>query len=270
MPATTGSVTGVRSGAVNVVAVTQSDPFFTGRFFEGFLHETTHLHVRLIEIVLLRPFNESKLALALRLWRLYGTVDFSRLLGRYAWARAAERVGFPRSVEAVAAKYGIPLRRLRTVNDAAYLKTLRERGIDVLLSVAAPEIFREGALKAAPSVLNVHCGRLPQYRGMMPTFWALRNGESQVVVTVHEMAERLDAGGILVERLVPVEAGESAFDVAAKAKVVAGREVAWLLSQMHTAAWPKPRPVDMTRQQYYRFPTGQHARELRSSGRRML
>src|SRR5881628_3521341 len=187
------------SRVVNVVAVTQSDPFFTGRFFETFLQETQHLPVRLVEIVLLRNFNESMPALALRLWKLYGSLDMARLCGRYASARLAERLGIPRRVEAIAARHGVPTRSLDTINDPAYLRTLGERHVDVLLSVAAPELFRAAALGAAPHVLNVHCGKLPLYRGMMPTFWALHHGDSQVVVTVHEMAEQLDAGGVLAE-----------------------------------------------------------------------
>ena len=58
-----------------IVAVTQSDPFFTGRFFETFLPECRALGVETIEIVLLRNFNESRAALATRMWKLYGTLD---------------------------------------------------------------------------------------------------------------------------------------------------------------------------------------------------
>ncbi len=210
------------SRPINVVAVTQSDPFFTGRFFETFLEESTRLPVRLVEIVLLRNFNESTAALARRLWRLYGSFDMARLCGRYASARLAEQLGIPRRVEAIAARHGIPAPVLATINDPAYLRTLAERQVDVLLSVASPELFRAGALTAAPHVLNVHCGKLPTYRGMMPTFWALHQGENQVVVTVHEMVEQLDAGGVLAEYPVPVAPTDSAFDVAVRAKRIAG------------------------------------------------
>jgi len=105
---------------------------------------------------------------------------------------------------------------------------------------------------------------------MMPTFWALHEGESQIVITVHEMAEQLDAGGVLAEYPVSVAPADSAFDLAVRAKRVAGREVARLLARLRSATWPQPHPVDMARQRYFRFPTRQHARELRASGRRML
>src|SRR5215216_45012 len=176
------------SRRVRAVAVTQSDPFFTGRFFETFLPAADVGGVELVEIVLLRNFNESRLALMRRLAGFYPPLDLIRLAARYARARVDDRRGVPRSVEAVAARRGVPLRALPTINDARYLATLAERDVDVLLSVAAPEIFHAEALRAAPLVLNVHNGRLPEYRGMMPTFWALLDGADRVVVTVHEMA----------------------------------------------------------------------------------
>lgn len=255
---------------VTVVAVTQDDPFFTGRFFETFLQEAASGRVRLLEIVLLRNFNESRLALLKRFWKLYGTVDLIRLLGRYAAARLADRLGRPRSVAALAAKAGVPVRQLTSINDDAYLRTLGERHVDVLLSVSAPEIFRVRALQACPHAINIHNGKLPFYRGMMPTFWALLHGEPQVTVTVHTMAEKLDAGAVLAEYSVPIGAADSQFDISARAKEVAGREVARLLARLGTPAWPTPVPVDMSQKRYFKFPTSADVIRLRERGRRMI
>jgi len=255
---------------VHVVAVTQSDPFFTGRFFEAFLAEAGRGPVRLLEIVVLRNFNESRLALLRRLWRFYGSADLTRLLARYAVTRLFERFGSPRSVEALATRASVPVRSLVTINDEAYLRTLRSRQVDVLLSVSAPEIFRQVALAAAPLVLNVHNGQLPQYRGMMPTFWALLNGEGEVTITVHSMAAKLDAGDVFAEFPVPIGPTDTAFDVSARAKAVAGREVARLLARLGTPDWPTPRALTMSDQRYYKFPAPADTARLRALGRRML
>jgi methionyl-tRNA formyltransferase len=223
-----------------------------------------------VEVVLLRNFNESKAALLRRLLKLYGPVDFMRLLVRYVTAAVSDRIGRPRSVEAVAEQHGVPVVWLSTINDAAYLRTLADRDVDVLLSVAAPEIFRGPALTAVPYVLNVHSGKLPQYRGMMPTFWALHNGDARVVVTLHEMVERLDAGRVIAEFPMDVGVADSAFAVAARAKTVAGREVARLLAAIGTPHWPEPRPIPATREQYHGFPTRRDARRLQARGRQLL
>jgi methionyl-tRNA formyltransferase len=150
------------------------------------------------------------------------------------------------------------------------LAGLQERGIDVLLSVAAPEIFRPEALRAAPYVLNVHNGKLPQYRGMMPTVWALLEGREEIVVTVHEMDEHLDTGAVLAEFPVAVENGDSAFEVSRKAKAAAGRSVAALLGELGTTAWPEPRAIDPAEGRYWHFPQRDDARRLARLGRSML
>jgi methionyl-tRNA formyltransferase len=253
-----------------VVAVTQSDPFFTGTFFDSFLDVLSDTRVELVEIVVLPNFNESRLALARRVARLYGSRDFARLLARYAIARVREWRGRPQTVEGIARAHGIAVRRLSTINDPSYLATLRARGVRVLLSVAAPERFAPEALAAVPYTLNVHCGHLPRYRGMMPTFWALLHGEREVVITVHEMAPKIDAGGVLAEYPIPIRPEESAFELSRRMKEIAGRRVAELLADLGTNAWPSAHPLDMTQQRYHRFPTGADARRLRARGLRML
>jgi hypothetical protein len=60
--------------------------------------------------------------------------DLARLAIRYAGALLEERRGIPRRVEAIAARHGVPVRKLTTVNDAAFRRRLRDRSVDVLLS----------------------------------------------------------------------------------------------------------------------------------------
>lgn len=134
------------TSGIRTVAVTQSDPFFIGRFFETFLPAARADGVEVVEIVLLPNFNESRLALLRRLAGLYPPADLIRLGLRYARAALDPLRGVARSVEAVASANGVPTRPLASINDLAYLSTLRTRDVDVLLSVAAPQIFRTQAL----------------------------------------------------------------------------------------------------------------------------
>jgi methionyl-tRNA formyltransferase len=263
-------VSGAAGPPARVVAVTQSDPFFTGRFFSSFLEEIEAQPVQLVEIVVLPNFNESRTALARRLIGLYGMVGFARLAGRYLGARLNDWRGSPRTVEAIAARRGVAVRHLRIINRPEYLAELRERRVDVLLSVAAPEILGRDALAVAPYVLNVHSGKLPEYRGMMPTFWALLNGEQEIVVTVHEMAEKVDAGAVVAEFPITVGPGESTFELAARAKKVSGREVAHLLGRVGTRSWPQRRPLPQGHGTYYTFPRRADAHRLKSRGGRLL
>ncbi|GAA1015026.1 hypothetical protein Aple_052250 [Acrocarpospora pleiomorpha] len=48
--------------------------------------------------------------------------------------------------------------------------------------------------------INVHPSLLPKYRGPIPVHWAVRNGDSEVGVTIHWMDDTFDSGNILVQR----------------------------------------------------------------------
>ena len=268
-PAGTSTAT-LRDQPTRVIAVTQDDPFFTGRFFASFIPECVRTNVDLAEIVLLPNFDESRAALVRRLLGFYGAIGFVRLLFRYGAAKVSDWRGAPRSVAAIAARKGVPVRSLRSINDPDYLATVHARGVDVLLSVSAPQIFTTDTLRAARLALNVHTGKLPEYRGMMPTFWALANGDEHVTVTVHEMVQRLDAGPIVDEYDVRVEQGDTVFGLAARAKEIAGTRVARLLTHLDEEGRTSWRVPETSPGPPNRFPTKRDVQLLRSRGRRLL
>jgi hypothetical protein len=56
----------------------------------------------------------------------------------------------------------------------------------VIVSVSCPQIFKKELIELpARGCLNVHGASLPQYRGVMPSFWMLANGERQAGVSVY-------------------------------------------------------------------------------------
>lgn len=53
--------------------------------------------------------------------------------------------------------------------------------------------------------INVHPSKLPLYRGPIPLPWAVRNGETEIAMTVHRMDATYDTGAILAQAPVPVD-----------------------------------------------------------------
>jgi folate-dependent phosphoribosylglycinamide formyltransferase PurN len=53
--------------------------------------------------------------------------------------------------------------------------------------------------------VNLHCGKVPDYRGAAPAFWELYNGETEVGVTVHQVESALDAGHVYRQELFPLD-----------------------------------------------------------------
>jgi len=54
------------------------------------------------------------------------------------------------------------------------------------------------------AAVNAHPSLLPKYRGACPEFWAIRNGERETGVTLHDLAEEFDAGDILLQEKLAI------------------------------------------------------------------
>jgi len=52
--------------------------------------------------------------------------------------------------------------------------------------------------------INLHGGRLPEYRGSSPMNWVLVNGESSFGISIIEVTEGVDTGNILNERIFDI------------------------------------------------------------------
>ena len=64
-------------------------------------------------------------------------------------------------------------------------------------------------LEHFPAVLNVHPSLLPDFRGLRAVERALEAGVEETGVTVHFMVEKVDAGPILAQERVAVQAGDT-------------------------------------------------------------
>ena len=85
------------------------------------------------------------------------------------------------------------------------IAAVREFKPDVGLSLAAPILKPELFNIPRLGTINLHKGKLPDYRGMPPAFWEIWNGEQEVGCSIHQVAVGLDEGPVLVRATVPVE-----------------------------------------------------------------
>jgi methionyl-tRNA formyltransferase len=216
-------------------------------------------------MTIIAPFRESLAATGRRVLQLYGVAASARLTVKFAAAKLRRR-----SIATLARREGIPLVTTPSVNDPGYVTRLRELQPDVIASVAAPEIFRDEILSTPRlGCINLHSGRLPKFRGMMPTFWQMLDGEPKATVTVHEMAPEVDAGRILGTEECPIRDHDSVDRVMGEAKVVGAHLMIRVLRELANDA-AAPRPLDMSDASYYSFPTREDARNLLRRGHRLL
>jgi len=254
---------------MRVFVVTQDDPFYLPIFFRHFLAETNG-EVTIDRVFCLDPFDESFVALVGRMYKLYGPVNFVQRGVSYVTRKASDTLGMgSHSVGAVVQSQGVSAETLDTVNEASFVKRVEQGGIDVILSVSAPEIFGPSLLDAPTwGCLNVHTAKLPKYRGMLPTFWALYHGDDEIGVTIHTMEEEIDQGQIAKQSTFPVSPTDTLDDVIQQGKREGGKLAAQTLNAL-AADDLHLRPME-GEESYFSFPTAEERRELQQRGRRLL
>jgi methionyl-tRNA formyltransferase len=104
---------------------------------------------------------------------------------------------------------------------------------------------------------------------MMPAFWQLLHGEERATITVHDMAERLDAGAVLGISEFGLRQRDSLHRVIVGTKLAGAKLMINVLRQIADGT-VKPRSLDMASAGYFSFPTSAHVRAFRSKGHRLL
>ena len=98
--------------------------------------------------------------------------------------------------------------------------------------------------------INFHDAPLPRYAGMYAATWAIKNREVTHGVTWHLMAERLDAGDILRQRLVDVAPDDTTVTLGAACYEAAFDAFTDLLSDLESGQL-MPRAQDLRQRTYF-------------------
>jgi methionyl-tRNA formyltransferase len=155
------------------------------------------------------------------------------------------------SVEKLAHARGLPVITPDNPNDPAVLARIRALAPDFLFSFYYRNML--GAeLLALPrrGAYNLHGSLLPKYRGRVPVNWAVIMGERETGVTLHQMVEKPDAGGIVDQEAVPIGPEDTAAEVFGKVAGAAEQVLARALPRL-IAGSARIRPQDLGKGSYY-------------------
>jgi len=124
---------------------------------------------------------------------------FSKLLPTSAGTADQPRPGSEFSRDALEQKSNVRILCSGDLHSDASLAAIREFEPDLGLSLAGP-ILKRGIFDLPRlGTINLHKGKLPEYRGMPPAFWELWSGAESVGCSVHLVNERLDEGPLLLQ-----------------------------------------------------------------------
>ncbi|MDQ2668414.1 MAG: hypothetical protein M3Z05_20835 [Gemmatimonadota bacterium] len=133
-------------------------------------------------------------------YRYHGVLGMARLaVARLAGRRGDDSTAYPALMPG---KSRPPHLRFRDFHDDDCLAAIRALAPDVIV-VDGTYILRPSLFDISRIVtLNLHSGRVPDYRGAPPAFWEIIKGETEVGITVHAVTAKVDEGPIYLERSV--------------------------------------------------------------------
>ncbi len=267
---------GAQMKKMNILFITQEDPFYVRLFFEEFFRNYPFPDE--IKGVVIAPTMGKKSAgkLMRQMYDFYGPIDFFRVGSKYAYYRFCDIISRKvplktfYSIEQVCRKYGVNVMHRERVNSEDFLAELGRMKIDLIISVAAPQIFKEKLINLpGRGCINIHNSRLPKYRGMLPNFWQMFNGEKSVGTTIHYINAGIDDGGILFQKETPIEPGESLDSLIRRTKQLGAIFMIDAVLSLRKGTI-KPLPNRKEEATYYTFPTKEQAKEFRRRGYRLL
>ncbi len=261
---------------MKLIFITQDDPFYVRCFFEEFFR--IYPFPKEIEYVVIQsPMGKKSMARLIRqMYGFYGWEDFWRIGLRYLWAKNLNFMGKLLSqkewlnISALCRVHGIGVLYKKDLHHPEFLKEIREKGIDLIVSVAAPTIFRRELIDLPRlGCINIHHAPLPRYKGMMPNFWQLYHGEKTVGITIHKINPRIDEGEIILQKKVTVIAGESLDALIKRTKRLGAHCMAEAIERVRkSGVQPIENRIDQS--SYFSFPTKQDVRKFRQMGHKLL
>ncbi len=130
-------------------------------------------------------------------WIPYQSSDlWRRVITRAAVQAPADAPGNAFTLARVESQPNVRVLRVPDMHGEPALQAVREFAPHLGLSIAAPILRR--ALFAIPKLgtINLHKGKVPDYRGMPPAFWEMWTDQQAVGCTVHWVDDKLDTGAI--------------------------------------------------------------------------
>lgn len=108
---------------------------------------------------------------------------------------------FYEPMEELASMFNLKLIRVNKISEHKNLISGCNLGICAgFMEIIKKEIFEIPEL----GILNLHCGKLPEYKGRAPISRAIINGDEHIIMTLHRIDEGVDSGDILSEIAVTI------------------------------------------------------------------
>ncbi len=160
------------------------------------------------------------------------------------------------------------IREFSDINEGEGLAYVQQFDPDVIVSIRFGQIFKSPVIDIPRfGVINLHSGVLPDYRGILATFWAMLNDETHIGCSLHYVTDNtIDTGNIIGISKIPADTERSLlWNVAALYEPGA----ALIVDALSKLSGDEPlmgHPQDNSRGHYFSFPSQQEIIEFLAKG----
>lgn len=170
----------------------------------------------------------------------------------------------------IARSLGSTVTTLDDVNQETGLEKLRSFNPDLMISIRFGKILQNDAI-GIPRIgtLNLHSGILPQYRGVMATFWSLLQGNEEIGTTLHWISDSgIDTGAIVSIRKQGVT--EASYFAHVHKLYEQGAEQIEEAINLIERGKELPKVATLGKAAYFSFPNQQDIEALKGVGRSLI
>lgn len=190
---------------MRIIIITQNEPFYLAKNLK-YLISILPNHSEIVGCVVadVSPFGkkESFLKKAKKTYDIFGL----RFFIYYTIKFLKSKINSKTNVFKVLNENSIPIITLHSpINKKQSVDQIKAFKPDLLVSILGNQIFKKPIINlATKGCINLHTALLPKYRGLMPTFWVMKNNEKKTGVSVFFVDEGIDSGPIIIQDEVKI------------------------------------------------------------------
>ncbi len=246
---------------MNIVLLTQNDPFYLSDSIEDLIKKINNNGKHKIcnaIVTSASPFGKKK-GFVRKIFKTFKIFGF-RFFLYYSYQYIFRKYILRKSVIKILNKSEIPVWMLNSsINLKCNVKILKELKPDLVVIIAGNQIIKNNILEIPKyGVINAHSSLLPDYKGLMPTFWVLKNKEVETGVTIFKLTEGIDNGPIINRKKIKIYKEFSQSDLIKKSKIIANELI---IEALELVKYPE-RFINNTGGSYYNFPTKKDVNEF--------
>lgn len=254
---------------MKIIIITQNDPFYLAKNLK-YLISVMPSHSKIVGCVVgdVSPFGkkESFFAKSKKTFDIFGFIFFIYYSFKFLKSKFERNT----NVFRVLKDNNIPIIILNSpINNKDSVDRIKSFNPDLLVSILGNQIFKKPIIELAPKgCINLHTALLPKYRGLMPTFWVLKNNERKTGVSVFYVDKGIDSGPIILQKEVEI-GDKTQAELIKVTKKIGMDAIAQSIDLIYKGTVQLIENKD-SKKTYHTFPTKEDVVEFRRNGKKFF